>query len=181
MGKPARVEEVVALRRARVVPRVSGGAWPQRLRRAQWRYVAATAPKGACVTPRERGGLEGALPPPNSTEGKAMAESARVELTVLGETLSIRTGASPDYLRSLGSFIEERAHALGAGTRSLTSALLLTALDIADELFRAREEQSRQAGDVDARLGALVTALERVCVPDADGSRPLTPAGRPGT
>ena len=64
-----------------------------------------------------------------------MTEPARVELTVLGEALSIRTSASPEYLRALGAFVEERARALGAGTRSLTSVLLLTALDIADELF----------------------------------------------
>jgi cell division protein ZapA (FtsZ GTPase activity inhibitor) len=95
-----------------------------------------------------------------------MAEPARIELTVLGEKLSIRTSASPDYLRSLGAFVEERARSLGAGTRSLTSALLLTALDIADELFRLRDEQTRQAGDVDARLGALVSELERACLPN---------------
>ncbi len=110
-----------------------------------------------------------------------MAEPTRVELTVLGETLSIRTSASPDYLRSLGAFVEERARALGAGTRSLTSALLLTALDLADELFRARDEQSRQAGDVDARLRALVSELQRACVPEPAPPGPLTPAGRPGT
>jgi cell division protein ZapA (FtsZ GTPase activity inhibitor) len=110
-----------------------------------------------------------------------MAEPTRVEVTVLGETLSIRTSESADYLRSLAAFVEERARALGAGTRSLTSALILTALDIADELFRARDEQSRQQGDVDTRLGALVNELQRACVPEARPSEPLTPSGQPST
>jgi len=100
-----------------------------------------------------------------------MAEPARVELSVLGERLSIRTSASPEYLRGLGAFIEERARALGAGTRSPTSVLLLTALDIADELFRTRDEQSRQVGDVDARLRVLVSELQQACeLPSATGS-----------
>jgi hypothetical protein len=43
--------------------------------------------------------------------------------------------------------------------------LLLTALDIADELFRMRDEQSRQEHDVGARLGTLVHELQRVCPP----------------
>jgi cell division protein ZapA (FtsZ GTPase activity inhibitor) len=110
-----------------------------------------------------------------------MAEPTRVEVTVLGETLSIRTSESAEYIRSLGAFVEERARALGAGTRSLTSALLLTALDLADELFRARDEQSRQQGDVDTRLRALVSELQRACPPEARPAEGLTPSGRPGT
>ncbi len=90
-----------------------------------------------------------------------MTEPVRVELTVLGETLSIRTTESPEYVRSLAAHLEARAKALGAGTRSLTSALLLTALDITDELFRTRDERTRLDGDVGARLGALVSELER--------------------
>jgi hypothetical protein len=39
--------------------------------------------------------------------------------------------------------------------------LLLTALDLADELFRLRDERTRVDGDVRARLGALVTELGR--------------------
>jgi cell division protein ZapA (FtsZ GTPase activity inhibitor) len=110
-----------------------------------------------------------------------MAEPVRVELTVLGERLSIRTSASPEYLRRLGALVEERAKALGAGTRSLSSVLVLTALDLADELSRTRDEQSRHEGDVDARLGALVEELRRACRPEPPAQEPLTPSGRPGT
>jgi cell division protein ZapA (FtsZ GTPase activity inhibitor) len=110
-----------------------------------------------------------------------MAEPARVELSVLGEKLSIRTSASPEYLRGLGAFVEERARALGAGTRSPTSVLLLTALDIADELFRTRDEQNRQVGDVDARLGALVSELQQACQPPSGSAEPLTPSGHAST
>jgi cell division protein ZapA (FtsZ GTPase activity inhibitor) len=90
-----------------------------------------------------------------------MSEPQRVEVTVLGEHLSIRTTEAPEYLRSLAAHVEERAAAMGAGTRSLTSVLLLTALDLADELFRTRDEHTRLNGDVRARLGALVTELGR--------------------
>jgi cell division protein ZapA (FtsZ GTPase activity inhibitor) len=110
-----------------------------------------------------------------------MTEPARVEVTVLGERLSIRTSAAPDYLRKLGALVEERARALGAGTRSLTSVLLLTALDLADELSRLRDDQSRQDGDVDARLRALVNELQRAGVSGPGKAEPLTPSGHPGT
>ena len=91
-----------------------------------------------------------------------MSEPARVELTVLGQTLTVRTEASEDYIRSLAQYLEERVATIKrGGVRDAHTALTLAALDIADELFRARDDVTRREGDVSARLGALVTLLER--------------------
>lgn len=88
--------------------------------------------------------------------------SNRVELTLLGQTLSVRTEASPDYIRSLAKFVEKRVESLRkAGVQDSTKALLLAALDITDELFRAREEHGQQDDEVGARLGALLALLEK--------------------
>ena len=89
--------------------------------------------------------------------------TGRVELSLLGQTLTVRTEASPEYVRRLASFLEERVTALkNAGVRDSMAALTLAALDITDELFRMREDTARQEGDVGARLGALVELLDRV-------------------
>ena len=52
-----------------------------------------------------------------------------------------------------------------AGVRDDSTALMLAALDVADELFREREDKQRAAGDVGARLGALVSLLEETTGP----------------
>jgi hypothetical protein len=44
------------------------------------------------------------------------------------------------------------------------TALTLAALDIADELFRAREDRTRET-EMRARLGALVALLDEVAPP----------------
>lgn len=86
----------------------------------------------------------------------------RVELTLLGQALTVRTEADPEYVRTLARYLEERVAALNkSGVKEPMAALTLAALDITDELFRAREEHERQDGDVQARLGALVQMLER--------------------
>ena len=91
-----------------------------------------------------------------------MPPAGRVELTLLGQTLTVRTEADPEYVRTLARYLEERAAALkDGGIRDPMAALTLAALDITDELFRAREDHERQDGDVGARLGALVQLLER--------------------
>ena len=41
-----------------------------------------------------------------------MAEPARIELTLLGQKLSLRSEASPEYLRALAAFVEERVATL---------------------------------------------------------------------
>jgi cell division protein ZapA (FtsZ GTPase activity inhibitor) len=86
----------------------------------------------------------------------------RVELTLLGQALTVRTEAEPQYVRTLARYLEERVEAIQkTGVKEPMAALTLAALDIADELFRAREDHERQDGDVQARLGALVQMLER--------------------
>ena len=91
-----------------------------------------------------------------------MAEPQRVELTFLGTKLTVRTEASRDYLLSLVRYLEERVAELRrSGVRDDVTALMLTAVDLTDELFREREDKQRDEGDVGARLGHLLTLLEQ--------------------
>ena len=95
--------------------------------------------------------------------------AGRVELSLLGQALTIRTEATPEYVRQLAAYIEERVGELSrSGIKDPMAALTLAALDITDELFRVREDRARQDGDVNTRLGALVEILDRL----APGSPP---------
>jgi cell division protein ZapA (FtsZ GTPase activity inhibitor) len=92
-----------------------------------------------------------------------MAEPERVELTLLGQTLSLRTEASADYLRTLAAFVEERVATLQrGGVRDPLKALSLAALDIADELHRAREDRSLDEGEVGMRLRTVIARLDEL-------------------
>jgi cell division protein ZapA (FtsZ GTPase activity inhibitor) len=89
--------------------------------------------------------------------------AGRVELSLLGQTLTVRTEASPEYVRQLADYLEDRVAELSrGGVKDTLAALTLAALDITDELFRAREDKARQDGDVNTRLSALVDILERL-------------------
>lgn len=91
-----------------------------------------------------------------------MAEAARVELTLLGQKLSLRSEASPEYLRALAAFVEDRVATLqSSGVRDPLKALSLAALDMADELHRAQEERAGE-GEVGARLRAVIARLDEL-------------------
>ena len=101
-----------------------------------------------------------------------MSEPRRIELTLLGQALTIRSEASPDYLRRLAKFLEERVGQLKrSGVQDQMTALSLAALDITDELFRSREDKKSGEDDVGARLGALVALLDKVAPPDPGSDR----------
>jgi cell division protein ZapA (FtsZ GTPase activity inhibitor) len=96
-----------------------------------------------------------------------MTEPRRIEFTLLGQTLSLRTTESRDYILSLAKYIEERVTTLKrSGMKDPTTALVLAALDITDELFKAREEGSRDPADVGRRLSALVSILDKATPKD---------------
>jgi cell division protein ZapA (FtsZ GTPase activity inhibitor) len=92
-----------------------------------------------------------------------VADPGRIELTLLGQTLSLRSEASPEYLRALAAFVEERVATLQrGGVRDPLKALSLAALDIADELHRAREDRSLDEGEVGTRLRAVIARLDEL-------------------
>ena len=101
-----------------------------------------------------------------SAEGAGSPTTTRVEVKLLGQSLTLRTGAPPEYVRSLAAYVEDRVATIQrSGVRDPSTAVMLAALDIVDELFRAREDRARGEHDVRARLDALVALLE-----DAAGS-----------
>lgn len=92
-----------------------------------------------------------------------MSEARRVEVTLLGQTLTLRTEATPEYVRSLARYLEDRVATIQrTGVKDAMKALMLAALDITDELFRARDEYRREGGDVGDRMKVLVALLDRV-------------------
>ncbi len=90
-----------------------------------------------------------------------------MELTLLGQSLTVRTEASAEYVTMLARYLEERVETVRrAGVQDTNRSLLLAALDITDELFRARDDRTKAVGDVGTRLGALVALLERATPPE---------------
>mgnify|MGYP003587216364 CR=1 FL=1 len=96
-----------------------------------------------------------------------MAEPRRVDVEILGQRYAIRSEAPPDYVRQLVAYVEKRVQEIrgDAPGQDTTKVLVLTALDLTDELFRLRDEQGKRAIDITARLGQLIKLLDAVVPP----------------
>lgn len=95
-----------------------------------------------------------------------MKKFTRVDIELLGQRFTLTSEASAEYVHQLVAHVDrtvkERA---GEETQDPVKRAILAALYIADELFRAREAQSREEEDAAKRLGVLVQLLDIVAPP----------------
>ena len=89
-----------------------------------------------------------------------MADPKVIHVEVQGQRYPIRTTLEPKYVQDLAAYVDRKmALASDASPSSDTLGLaVLTALNIADELFRSRHQQ---LDEVDA-IAARAQALERI-------------------
>ena len=92
-----------------------------------------------------------------------MPEPRVVHVEVHGQRYPIRTTLDPSYVQDLAAYVDRRMD-LAADAAPSTDTLglaVLTALNIADELFRIRNEHDGKAGSVSARAAALERIVDQ--------------------
>ncbi len=101
-----------------------------------------------------------------------------VSVEIGGQRYPVRSSLDATYVAELASYVEQkmRAAADAVPSSDTLGLAVLVALNLADECFRARQQQSSSSGDVHERT----LRIERL-VDDALGAAPLTPpAGHHG-
>ena len=87
------------------------------------------------------------------------------EIQLLGRSFKIRSVQDPEYLSEVAEYIDEKLEGITKGKQSMAAqnALLLTVLNVADELFQARAEHNSlkesirtQSRNLLSRMGTTV-------------------------
>ena len=92
-----------------------------------------------------------------------MPDPRVVHVQVHGQRYPIRTTLDPSYVQDLATFVDRRM-ALAADASPSTDMLglaVLTALNIADEFFRSRDQQLDNSESVSARTAALERIVDQ--------------------
>ncbi len=94
-----------------------------------------------------------------------MSDPARVvPVEIHGQRYPIKSALDPDYVLRLATYVDEKMQA-AADTASAGDALrlaVLTALNVADELFRCRETNRARDGRLAERAGEIERMLDRL-------------------
>jgi cell division protein ZapA len=87
-----------------------------------------------------------------------------VSVEVSGQQYPIRTTLDPDYVTQIAAYVDERMRAVSDATPTgdVVRLAVLTALNIADELFRCRESSRARSGELAERAHELEVLLDRV-------------------
>ena len=94
-----------------------------------------------------------------------MTDPGRViPVDIHGQRYPIRTSLEPEYVARLAAYVDEkmRAAAETAPTGDSLRLAVLSALNIADELFRCRDMSHARAGQFAERAEELERLLDRV-------------------
>lgn len=73
---------------------------------------------------------------------------------VAGQKLTLRTDAGEEYLHALAAFVNEKIAEVKTSTRTFSTHALaiLAALNIADELFQARDQARKETDELKKRV-----------------------------
>jgi cell division protein ZapA len=94
-----------------------------------------------------------------------MAEKGnQVQVEIFGQTYSVKSGGEPAYVEKLAAYVDEEMKDVSRASGAVDSlkVAVLAALNMADELFRLREQSdSRQAAGTaaDERAARLARKL----------------------
>lgn len=86
-----------------------------------------------------------------------------VRVKIYGTEYPIQAEADPTYIQEIAQYVDKMMHEIpGASAKqSLVGVAVLTALNIADELYKEREDKARTITALDDRLSALIRRLEQ--------------------
>jgi len=85
-----------------------------------------------------------------------------VEIEIFGQVFRVASGeATPAYIQCLASYVDEKMRTIASATKTmpLNRMAILTALNIADDLFKLRDSYEQSARLVDAKTEQLISLV----------------------
>jgi cell division protein ZapA len=84
-----------------------------------------------------------------------------VHVEIFGQTYAVRVGADPGYVEQLAAYVDGQMKEVARSTSTVDSlrVAVLAALNVADELFRARQASSSVDDELEDRARLLADEL----------------------
>ena len=87
---------------------------------------------------------------------------SQVSVKIFGQEFTIKGEDSPAYVESLAQFVDKKMREVASASSVITShkVAMLTAINIADELFRLRKELKDTNQQVESKAADLMSLLD---------------------
>jgi cell division protein ZapA len=95
--------------------------------------------------------------------GESPPGRCAVKIEIFDQTYNVQADGDETYLRELAAFVDEKMRTVAEATRQVDSmrVAVLSALNIADELFTMRKRQHELEGPLRQRVEKCVNLVEK--------------------
>ncbi|MCI0469315.1 MAG: cell division protein ZapA [Nitrospirae bacterium] len=88
-----------------------------------------------------------------------------VEVFILGQKYTVRGDGSPEHIKEIARFVDEKMREVYASAHNATQikAAIIAALNISDELYKLKEEYDKIVGGIsnlDKKTDSMIRLLE---------------------
>lgn len=84
------------------------------------------------------------------------------EVYILGQKYNIKGDASDEYIKELASYVDKKLKEVYSNSPNITpvKATILAALDIADELFKMKNQQEELTKNIEEKTNTLASLFD---------------------
>ena len=90
-------------------------------------------------------------------------EGNQVQISIFGQEYSVKAPADPDYIQKIAKFVDDKMREVQScfsSTQSSTRIAILAAMNIADELFNAKQSGDLDSNNVEQKISSLIDYIE---------------------
>ena len=90
-------------------------------------------------------------------------EGNQVQISIFGQEYSVKAPADPEYIQQIAEYVDGKMRDVQSGftsTQSSTRIAILAAMNIADELFNARQSGDIDSSSVEQKISSLIDFID---------------------
>ena len=90
-------------------------------------------------------------------------EGNQVQISIFGQDYSVKAPADPEYIQQIAEYVDGKMRDVQSGftsTQSSTRIAILAAMNIADELFNARQSGNIDSSSVEQKISSLIDFID---------------------
>ena len=87
----------------------------------------------------------------------------QVQISIFGQEYSVKAPADPKYIQKIAEYVDGKMREVQSGfssTQSSTRIAILAAMNIADELFNARQSGDVDSTAVEQKMSSLIDFID---------------------
>ncbi len=90
--------------------------------------------------------------------------TTKVNVKIFGQEFTVKGEDTPEYVESLASYVDKKMREVASASSVITShkVAILTAINIADELFRLRKQMDEQEETLSRKFGDWIASMDDV-------------------